>query len=265
MSITLSVSSWFFDLPAEKRDFMQLERTQKIFLVFCILFALFCLSMTNEPFKDDQVDTAYLDQLDLSKTDRIMIVAHPDDESLWGGAHLAKHNYFVVCLTNGKTYKYRRYWEFKNAMKITDTPNIILNYPDFQNGRRIDWAPYEEDIEETIRTLLSYKDWKEIATHNPDGEYGHQHHIAASRIVTKVCKDRQELDKLSYFGIYQWDKKCLPKLKQVKREYLLTKKKMFRPYHRERNTIKKHQLMHPYEEWIKAKEWDTIKKEMQES
>ena len=63
---------------------MQLERTQKIFLVFCILFAFFCLSMTNEPFKDDQVDMAYLDQLNLSGADRIMIVAHPDDESLWG-------------------------------------------------------------------------------------------------------------------------------------------------------------------------------------
>lgn len=73
------------------------------------------------------------------------------------------------------------------------------------------------------------------------------------------------MDKLSYFGIYQRDKKYLPRLKQVKREYLLMKKKMFRPYHRERNTIKKHRLMHAYEEWIKAKDWNKKKQEMQES
>ena len=31
----------------------------------------------------------------------LMIVAHPDDEILWGGASLSHHRYVVVCMTNG--------------------------------------------------------------------------------------------------------------------------------------------------------------------
>lgn len=30
-----------------------------------------------------------------------MIVAHPDDETLWGGSHLIDDNYLVVCMSNG--------------------------------------------------------------------------------------------------------------------------------------------------------------------
>ena len=236
------------------------DRVQKIFLIACMVFAFFCIMNTNPPDTEDYVDTSYLNKICLDHVDRIMIVAHPDDESLWGGAHLAQHRYFVVCLTNAKTYNHRRYWEFKNAMKITNTPNIILNYPDYENGHRIDWAPYEKEIEQDIRSLLSYRDWKEIVTHNPDGEYGHQHHIAASRIVTKVCKETGQYDSLQYFGIYQWDLKDVKDIVTVDRKYLEIKQKMFRPYYRERNTIKKHQLMHPYEQWIKASDWNNAKR-----
>ena len=42
----------------------------------------------------------------------LMIVAHPDDEILWGGANLYKYSYFVVCLTNGN---------------IVERANIIIN------------------------------------------------------------------------------------------------------------------------------------------
>ena len=30
----------------------------------------------------------------------IMIVAHPDDETLWERAYLMKDGYYVICLTN---------------------------------------------------------------------------------------------------------------------------------------------------------------------
>ena len=44
---------------------------------------------------------AELTDLDLSHAKRLMIVAHPDDETIWGGAHLSEGGYLVVCLTNG--------------------------------------------------------------------------------------------------------------------------------------------------------------------
>ena len=103
-------------------------------------------------------------------------------------------------------------------------------------------------------------EWFQKACQDPDGEYGNQHHIAASRIVTKVCKETGQYDRLQYFGIYQWDLKDVKDIVTVDRKYLEIKQKMFRPYYRERNTIKKHQLMHPYEQWIKASDWNNAKR-----
>ena len=49
-------------------------------------------------------------------------------------------------------------------------------------------------------------------------------------------------------------------MKKEPKQSMDLKRKMFLPYHRERNTIKKHQLMHPYEQWIKASNWSTYTK-----
>lgn len=41
-----------------------------------------------------------LDSLQLEDCTKLMVVAHPDGETLWGGAHLLDGKYFVVCLTD---------------------------------------------------------------------------------------------------------------------------------------------------------------------
>lgn len=56
------------------------------------------------------LSTEDLDYFDLKDGDRLMIIAHPDDDLLWGGGNMIQeikelketgNNYFVVCLTNG--------------------------------------------------------------------------------------------------------------------------------------------------------------------
>ena len=47
------------------------------------------------------VTTADLDALDLDGYDKVMFVAHPDDDLLWGGRHLIEDDYLVVCMTRG--------------------------------------------------------------------------------------------------------------------------------------------------------------------
>ena len=78
-----------------------------------------------------------LDIHNSNKYDNLMIVAHPDDETLWGGAHLIKENYFVVCLTND--YNAQRANDFKKIIKFTKNSGIILNYPDIQDNKRDNW------------------------------------------------------------------------------------------------------------------------------
>lgn len=52
-----------------------------------------------------------INQIDLKQCQKLMIVAHPDDETIWGGSHLLKGHYLVVCLTNGNNEKEKRIYE----------------------------------------------------------------------------------------------------------------------------------------------------------
>lgn len=66
-----------------------------------------------------------IDEEKISSIDNVMIVAHPDDETLWGGEQLLKENYLVICITNGDN-KIRKK-EFEKVMEETKDYGIILN------------------------------------------------------------------------------------------------------------------------------------------
>ena len=40
-------------------------------------------------------------------------------------------------------------------------------------------------MQKDIETILSYKNWEQVVTHNPTGEYGKYHHQQISKLVTK--------------------------------------------------------------------------------
>ena len=141
----------------------------------------------NKNFKD----------IDLSKTNKLMIVAHPDDDILWGGAHLIEDNYLVVCITCGTNKT--RVNEFKQVMSKTNDKYIMLGYPDKTNGERDNWNSSKENMMKDLEEIINLKDWDLIVVHNPDGEYGHQHHKMASQFVTSLVDDKS---KLYYFGHY---------------------------------------------------------------
>ena len=132
--------------------------------------------------------------------DNLMIVAHPDDESIFAGNELLHEDYVVICLTNGTNQTRRR--EFQRAMHKTGDVGIILNYPDNTNGERDNWDSVRDAIREELAEDLSAKEWKKIVTHNPDGEYGHIHHKMTNQIVTALCEEQGLDERLFYFGKY---------------------------------------------------------------
>ena len=98
---------------------------------------------------------------------KLMIVAHPDDELIFGGAELIQHGpeYKVICLTN-KSNKTRSK-EFEQVMgKLNVGSWEMLDYED----------KLDSTEEFNLNDILSYKNWKKIVTHNPIGEYGHPQH-----------------------------------------------------------------------------------------
>lgn len=128
----------------------------------------------------------------------VMIIAHPDDETLWAGDHIMKDRYLIICLTNGNN-KIRKK-EFEKAMELTGNYGIILNYPDNPKHVKNNWKKVKDPIRNDIDYVLNYKKWDSIVTHNPDGEYGHIQHKFTSMIVTNECVKLGLTGKLEYFG-----------------------------------------------------------------
>ena len=138
-----------------------------------------------------------LNKFNISQYKNIMIVAHPDDETLWGGADLFKQKYFVVCITNG--YNHARSKDFKEILKLTKNGGIILNYPDWQDYITDNWEEYKNGMLKDLYKILNYKQWNKIVTHGPDGTTGHYQHKKTCEFVTKVAKKINQFNKLYYF------------------------------------------------------------------
>ncbi len=172
------------------------------------LLATFMVSMSimigNNAAKSGSTKYApYIDKfdVDLDGINKVMIVAHPDDEMIFGGSELIDDDYLVVCITCGRDVE--RVREFKNVMSATNDKYIMLNYPDLTNGERDNWKLVYDDITNDISKILKLKDWDMIVTHNKNGEYGHIHHKMTHNIVTTLYEENYlDNDNLYFFGEY---------------------------------------------------------------
>ena len=198
------------------------------------------------------LNNAVLENAGISSANKLMIVAHPDDETLWGGGHLAQGGWFVVCLTNG--HNQIRNVEFYNAMRTLGANAIILSYPDKTDGKRDSWGEVKKWILEDINTVVGYKNWDEIATHNPDGEYGHVHHRMISQYTTEVVRSKGLLSKLQYFGqYYKMGEVPGDLVGNIEGSDLEKKKAAFQNYTTQLDMINKKWIqMAPHEHWTSA-------------
>lgn len=109
-----------------------------------------------------------------------MVVAHPDDESLFGGGQLiVEGDWKIVCATNGDNPIRRS--EFERVMFITHSRFEMWDYYDEQ------FTPLEElELEEDLYRVVHEQEWQKIVTHNEAGEYGHLHHKQIHALMKKL-------------------------------------------------------------------------------
>ena len=112
--------------------------------------------------------------------DKLMIVAHPDDETLWGYHQLKKYKgWKIICVTNSQN-KIR----VNELKKITKYFNCALEIWNFQDSKfKYNFSPI---IYEKIFYEINKKNVKLVLTHNPIGEYGHIQHKKISQVVLSV-------------------------------------------------------------------------------
>lgn len=182
---------------------------------------------------------------------KLMIVAHPDDETLWGSHELYKEKYLVVCVTCGTSKS--RVKEFSDVMSLSNDDYIMLGYPDLVKGKKSDWSKDWDDINYDIERIVSAKDWDLVVTHNPLGEYGHIHHKMTNEIVTEYA----DHSKLSYFGKFYWGKIPEKEKKYVLSadEYNFKNNVLIPVYKTQVGAINNLRNMVHYESWITYDEW----------
>ena len=197
------------------------------------------------PLRDDAAES-----LDLSQTDKLMIVAHPDDEILWGGGHLLEGGYLVLCITNGRNQK--RTAEFHNAVSQTGNIPLILEYPDKVMFLRDNWDAVRDGIESDLKKIIALKNWSLIVTHNSDGEYGHQHHKMTNSLTVAAYEALHSDAPLYFFGKY-YKASVLPQyeanLSRLPDETLRRKREICRCYESQTDVIEKLGHMLPFENW----------------
>ena len=113
-----------------------------------------------------------------------VIVAHPDDETLWTGGTILSQpewQWFIVCLCRGKDSD--RSPRFYNVLRILKSEGIMGDLDDGPEQNPL----LKRDIEQAILNLLPANHFDLIITHSPNGEYTrHLRHEETGKAVIKL-------------------------------------------------------------------------------
>jgi LmbE family N-acetylglucosaminyl deacetylase len=127
-------------------------------------------------------------RIDAEKTKSVaLIVAHPDDETLWAGGMILSNpewNWFIVCLCRRSDTE--RASKFGKAIKILRAKGIMGDLDDGPQQIPLD----DSEVENSIMELLPQKHYDLLITHNITGEYTrHRRHEEISIAVIKLWQN----------------------------------------------------------------------------
>ncbi len=137
-----------------------------------------------------------------SKINNLMIVAHPDDEIIFGGLILSRYqhqSWTILCVTNASHVQ--RSTEFIKVMSVLGCSYEMWDYNDpctinrkhlCRNGLCLSCLTYpNNNYHDDLRQYLltnGYK-YRRIISHNINGEYGHPHHIMVGQTIQNLISE----------------------------------------------------------------------------
>ncbi len=135
-----------------------------------------------------------------------VIVAHPDDETLWAGGMIlmnpeCKWTIISLCRANDTD----RAPKFFNALKVYGASGAMGNLDDGPEQKPLP----KEDVEESITSLLPRINYDLIVTHSPAGEYTqHKRHEETGRGVSFLWEREQIASSQLWLFAYEDDNKA---------------------------------------------------------
>jgi LmbE family N-acetylglucosaminyl deacetylase len=159
-----------------------------------------------------------------------VIVAHPDDETLWAGGTILSHpswKWFIVCLCRGSDND--RAPKFLKTLQVLGCEGIMGELDDGPEQKPLD----ENDLENTILQLLPSMHFDLIISHNPNGEYTrHIRHEEIGKAVIKLwLAGKIFANKLWIFAYEDGHRKYYPRpIENATFYYVLTKSIWLKKY-----------------------------------
>lgn len=160
----------------------------------------------------------------------LVIVAHPDDETIWMGCTLLKNSnkWNTTILSLCRRDDEDRAPKFFKVCKIYNAQGFMSDLED----EKLNEIP----LNETIKRIKQFagKKYDKIFTHGDNGEYGHIRHKDVHKAINKMIKNKSlSCGELIYFsyekrGKYAYPKKNSDRFINFNKTFLERKKRLIR-------------------------------------
>lgn len=143
-------------------------------------------------------------ELNLVSGRALVIVAHPDDETIWMGGTLLTHptidwTIFSLCRSadTDRAPKFKKVCDYYGAKSIMT---------DLEDEGIMNISQSIPEIEKRVgRHIGNTKVFDYIFTHGPNGEYGHPRHMGVHRVIARLLQSKKLRSRQYFYFSYGVD------------------------------------------------------------